>query len=726
MLRTLLLASLFLLGAGPGPRAGRATAPAPPAVDELADLVAEVERRREETDLEVLDRLAALGTPEAAQAMVGLYDGQGSLYVRIELVRRMSRFDGVDGAGEVAMRKLTDLATLSDELEVREAALDALAASPEEGRDWLRQIVESPAEDEVRERAMALHVEGKTPEDAEWYRKLYAEQLGGGGKDKKKGRKKEEEDEKIVHRLPDLAHQAFGALVADLEEKELKEALEGDSAAVQYLALDEYAGRSLKKAVKYAEDLYDHPETPVRLRILAAQLLKEASGKKALKRFVEDAGKFATPEPLRVALAELVADVNDSATNKKLARSVTKGKPYEKRFALRALVNDADEGLLEDARELLGDEDASVRTVACEFLVRRGDAASAPAIEAMMAELTNPVDVSLVMDQLGRLLGKDDAWEAKLLAFVGSEDVEVRNAALTQLGRDRGAEHLDLLVENLGSAAWSTRLACLKGLVAMRDRRVIGPIVERMQAEYGRMKVEFADGLFELTGQPFRTAEKSWLAWWKGDGKDSDVISLAELEKAREREELRRLKQVTNSRFFGIRIVSHRVVFIIDVSGSMEEPMRVDYRDSDPETRMTVAKRELTRAIRSLEQGALFNIITFSSGVDSWLDDGVMASGDTSRDEAEAFVARLTPGGATNLYDSLRLAFEDEDVDTIFVLSDGEPTAGEVTDVGKIREDVRAWNEHRGIEINTIGIGGRLDILQWLSEDSGGKHVKFR
>ena len=63
--------------------------------------------------------------------------------------------------------------------------------------------------------------------------------------------------------------------------------------------------------------------------------------------------------------------------------------------------------------------------------------------------------------------------------------------------------------------------------------------------------------------------------------------------------------------------------------------------------------------------------VTFSSGVDSWLDEGVMTSGDRSRDEAEAFVARLTPGGATNLYDSLKMAFEDEEVDTIFVLSDG-------------------------------------------------------
>ena len=95
------------------------------------------------------------------------------------------------------------------------------------------------------------------------------------------------------------------------------------------------------------------------------------------------------------------------------------------------------------------------------------------------------------------------------------------------------------------------------------------------------------------------------------------------------------------------------------------------------------------------------------------------------RDEAEAFVARLKPGGGTNLYDAIKLAFGDAEVDTIFILSDGEPSVS-VTDVNRIRKDVQAWNEHRNIQINTIGIGSKLKVLEWLAEDSGGKHIKLR
>ena len=31
----------------------------------------------------------------------------------------------------------------------------------------------------------------------------------------------------------------------------------------------------------------------------------------------------------------------------------------------------------------------------------------------------------------------------------------------------------------------------------------------------------------------------------------------------------------------------------------------------------------------------------------------------------------------------------------------------------------------RGLTIHTIAVGGQLDLLEWLAEDSGGRHVRF-
>jgi len=455
--------------------------------------------------------------------------------------------------------------------------------------------------------------------------------------------------------------------------------------------------------------------------------LKDASAKKAAKKFLETGGKFDLPDEFRMALADLLAEINDGATNKKLARMIDKGKVYAKRFALRALVNDKGKGLDESVLELLEKtEKKGLRMAAARFLVTRGVLEAGPALETWMGELEAPDEVATLMDLLGELYGDSSEWEARVLEFVASAQAEVRNAAIEHLVKDGRADHLELVIEQLGHRDWSTRLTSLHALQSLRDARSVGPIIAQMQKEIGRVKVEFGDVLFALTGQPFRQASKSWSRWWEGARENFEIISEEELEDARAAMELRRLKEVTNSKFFGIRIISQRVIFIIDVSGSMEESMRLQFEGGKALTRMAVARRELTLAIQGLARGALFNIITFSSGVDSWLEGGVAAADSTSREEAEAFVSRLLPGGGTNLYEAIQLAFEDPDVDTIFILSDGEPSAGAVTDPGAIRNEVASWNEHRGIAINTIAVGGRFRILEWLSEDSGGKHVKLR
>ena len=208
---------------------------------------------------------------------------------------------------------------------------------------------------------------------------------------------------------------------------------------------------------------------------------------------------------------------------------------------------------------------------------------------------------------------------------------------------------------------------------------------------------------------------------------DPRAISKDDLVKAAEARELRRLQQRTvTAKFFGIRIISHRVIFIIDTSGSMVDRVHGRMVGRRGATRIDVAKEELSKSIKALGDGALFNIYSFSSGVGRWLKKGITSASDSSRKSALTFVERLGAGGATNLYDTIKLAFEDPDVDTLYVLSDGEPTAGAEIDPHRIRDDVKFWNRHRRIKIHTIAVGGTLEILEWLAADSGGEHVKMR
>jgi hypothetical protein len=65
-------------------------------------------------------------------------------------------------------------------------------------------------------------------------------------------------------------------------------------------------------------------------------------------------------------------------------------------------------------------------------------------------------------------------------------------------------------------------------------------------------------------------------------------------------------------------------------------------------------------------------------------------------------------------------------VDTVFVLSDGEPSGGAITDPAGIRAAVAEWNSGRGVVIHTVSIGGGLPILEWLAQDSGGSFTRVR
>lgn len=701
--------------------------------DDVDELIAAIESARDEVEPDLIVRLAGQRSRKAADALISVYGRMGSIYMRREIVKALALFDGVAEAEQQALQRIMDVATDSQEPELREAALEALGRCEHLGKSLLEAIVDSAAEDDVREHAMRLHVARAVEADQAWYRKLY-EKEKGRQKEKKADRKRREREregegpELLVYELKSVREMAFRAIQSSLKDEEVLEASEDSWRGVRGLALEEYHRRDPKKALRRAQEVFEDIDGDPGNRAVAARIMIAERGARAADTFIEYCGKFITPQALRYDLADLMAELGDAKIEARLSKLVGKGKePYEKLWVLRALRKAQDPKLRKPLEKLLADKDDSVRIAAARVIGGRGELESLPALQKLIDKTESAEVIAAAVGAMSALRGTDPEWEGELLAYTGHEHSDVRNAALQQLGKDGRTEHMDVLAQALDHPSWSTRYAALLGLAHMRVKAVVPLIIARMPQETGRMLHEFADVLFDLTGQPFRTAVGNWKAWWQRDGAAFEVITAAELARRVAEEDERRLKQITNVKFFGIRIVSQRVVFVIDVSGSMNESLRAKYAgESGLTTRIDVAKRELQKCIDGLDSGALFNVITFAGDVSSWLDEGVTGSTSKSRDEARQWVERLGAGGATNLYDALRKAFDDPDVDTIFVLSDGEPTAGVETDQGVIREHVARWNEHRGIVINTISVGLDLPVLKWLAEDSSGKHMEFR
>ena len=119
-------------------------------------------------------------------------------------------------------------------------------------------------------------------------------------------------------------------------------------------------------------------------------------------------------------------------------------------------------------------------------------------------------------------------------------------------------------------------------------------------------------------------------------------------------------------------------------------------------TRLEYVQEELCGAIEEqLDDDDAFNIVVFSTGVQTWKRELTRASSRNKR-QAIRFVRALRPDGETNIYGALEATFNIEDVDTVYFLSDGFPTAGPVTVGEEILGDVRKWNTGRGVQIHAV------------------------
>jgi Mg-chelatase subunit ChlD len=139
-------------------------------------------------------------------------------------------------------------------------------------------------------------------------------------------------------------------------------------------------------------------------------------------------------------------------------------------------------------------------------------------------------------------------------------------------------------------------------------------------------------------------------------------------------------------------------------------------------TKMETARHELMRALDSLRDGTNFTIITFGDQAAEW-PGGVRAAGPSARSLAQQYVASVYAAGGTPMAEALQFGFQSPHVRTLFVVTDGRPTTGEVLQLVKQLQESR---EGRRMVINTIGIGTDQDggLLCQLALDNEGVYVR--
>jgi hypothetical protein len=174
-------------------------------------------------------------------------------------------------------------------------------------------------------------------------------------------------------------------------------------------------------------------------------------------------------------------------------------------------------------------------------------------------------------------------------------------------------------------------------------------------------------------------------------------LALAELnvavlnkEKKNWQDELTRAKTANENRFAGIQLTGKRVVFLVDMSGSMD---LVDENTEAP-TKWLGVREALTKIMRSLPELEKYQVIVFSDrasylfgGDGGWIDYDPR----TSSDKVFKALAAIKPKGGTNMYTAMDAAFKlrPQGLDTVYLFSDGLPNLGE----GLRREDAARMTE---------------------------------
>lgn len=245
-----------------------------------------------------------------------------------------------------------------------------------------------------------------------------------------------------------------------------------------------------------------------------------------------------------------------------------------------------------------------------------------------------------------------------------------------------------------------------KALAKRKDVAAVDALIKRL-SELEKSKdvtwIDVRQALLAITGYDYQSA-KEWEGYWAAKRESFDPAK----DRGDKKEITTELRDAEH--FFTEPIFSKRIMYVIDTSGSMDSP-DIPVEGKGKMKRIDVVKNALAASIHDLKPDVRFNILGFSHIITPWRPSkaGLQAATSENKKDAMNWVSNLKALGATHTDDALKEAFANLDVNTIILLSDGQPVralkngGGEPIDEQKIVEQVRAWNRLRNVKIHTFG-----------------------
>jgi hypothetical protein len=424
-----------------------------------------------------------------------------------------------------------------------------------------------------------------------------------------------------------------------------------------------------------------------------------------------------------------------------LERLAAEPQPAKQHVVLRDLGTLADADLANVALDLLSRDTAPrLRRAAREALAR----VSTPAVALEVADgaLTRAAQFRPEILWAVASMPCQEARRRALSWVRDGRDAKItapeKVAVLTGLRLGAGADVRAIVDAIPPAAAWPLRAALVRALRAAPEAESVDSLIAIL-AEPGSVRVaqDAEAALGGMTGGDYGSDAATWRDWWRVN-RDKVTIGNRTASKT---------ATYGKSTFYGLSVPEGRVAFVIDTSGSMAEPVGggklADYMKNaghlSPtgiKTRLDLAVAELTHAVRNMKDKSSVGVISFSSA-EVWHTKGFETMTQELRAKIGQRVHALSSGSSTNVYSGLNAAFHPnkkprpqdllEGPDTIFLLTDGNPSSGRYVEIADLRDEVLSWNLSRSIRINCVNVGNaNANLLRDLAYGTGGAYVDLK
>jgi hypothetical protein len=302
------------------------------------------------------------------------------------------------------------------------------------------------------------------------------------------------------------------------------------------------------------------------------------------------------------------------------------------------------------------------------------------------------------------------------------------------------------VVDRLAHSDWQVRVTACRGLARFGTEEALDALIARFEIEEGRLHRELRAALKAVARDDLGQNPDTWRRWWDRQKKEAGGLPPepeAPRNPADDRYAPAEPATPDEPRYYGRKIYSRSVGFVLDTSSSMDKTISVPEEAAKglgniptAGTRFAIAKQVLTAALEKLDPRVRFHLVFFSTEVRPWKDGAVPAAPGTVSAAVSA-VRNAPADGETNIHGALKAALGlhgkptveatlDPIPDTVYFLTDGSPTRGEITSTPELVGWFEDLNRFAKVQLNVIALGNLgldLPFLQALAAAGGGEFV---